>query len=126
MNANPEFHNVERAPYELMQLVAKLGVTNLDQPLTLEQRQIAEAIERHAANATDTILSGLEAIGRAISCAALNPNWQLSVTNMGDIGGLITHLAVEAQALHDTTAGIRSDLERTKDADAAAKQGAQA
>lgn len=110
---NPEFLNIERAPYELVKLVAKLGVTRIDKPLSVAQCQVAEAIEQHAANATDTILSGIEAIGRAISCASVNPQWQLSSTTMNHLGCLITHLAVEAQVLHDTSADIRSDLART-------------
>lgn len=125
-HANSEIQNVERAPYELFRLVAKLGVTSVDSPLSSEQRQIAEAIEHHANTATNTILNGIEAIGRAISCAALNPNWKLSSTNLSDLGGVITHLAVEAQALHDTADDIRCDLARTADAASKTNQGARA
>lgn len=110
---NPVFENVERAPYELLRLVAQLGVTPVANPLTAEQLQIAAAIHDHAGNATNTILSGLEAIGRAISCAAQNPHWQLSPANFSDIGGLIAHLAVEAQALHDAADDARHDIERS-------------
>lgn len=126
MNDNPEFQNAERAPYELLQLVAKLGVTEVGVPLSDEQRHLAEAIETHAHNATDVILSGIEAIGMALACAAVNPNWQLSSTNVNNLGMLIAHLAVEAQALHDTTSDIRYDLAQAKEATAKPARGARA
>lgn len=114
--ANPEFFNTERAPYELPKLIARLGVPQLGTPLTLEQTQIAQAIEKHIDNATDTILNGIEAVGRALACSAQNPNWQLSTINLSDIGTLIAHLAVEAQSLHEIGGDIRVVLGRnTKD-----------
>lgn len=108
---NPHFNNVERAPYEVLSLMAKLGETRLDQVLTDDQRQMADAIKQHAANATDVLLNGIEAIGRILSCSVMNENWQPSTTNLNDIGALISHLAVEAQAMYETRNDIICTIE---------------
>lgn len=108
---NPHLNNVERAPYEVLSLVTKLGETRLDRSMTDDQRQMAEAIAQHTLNATDVILSGIDAIGRILSCAVLNEQWQPSMTNLNDLGALISHLAVEAQAMHETRNDIITTIE---------------
>ncbi|MFS0754597.1 hypothetical protein ABC383_07850 [Noviherbaspirillum sp. 1P10PC] len=112
---NSHFQNIERAPYELTHLIrqlpsslSKLSKSNAD------TRKIAEAAANHARNASDTVLFGLEAIGKLIFIANANDDHELDRGSMADLGALITHLAVEAQAMQQTDSDLRFALsERT-------------
>ena len=108
---NSHFSNIERAPYELIHLVRQLP-SSLAKLSTAdaETREIAEAAANHARNANDTLLYGLEAIGKLIFIANANSDHELDRGNMADLGALITHLAVEAQAMQQTTSDLRYAL----------------
>jgi hypothetical protein len=69
-NRNPHFARVDRAAYELGDLLRKLPerLPSADR-IDSEQRLIAEAARNHAANASATLLRGLEALGNVLSAA---------------------------------------------------------
>jgi hypothetical protein len=123
---NPLFNNAERAAYELPNLLTKLGVTSLSRPLVGEQRQLAEAAIQHASNASVVILDGIESIGHLLSYAALNESMQLSSSHINNIGVLIAHLAVEAQAMRETESDLRVTLEYQNNSGAKQTQGVHA
>lgn len=109
---NSHFNNIERAPYELTHLIRKLpsSLSKLSKSKA-ETRQIAQAAANHARNANDTVLFGLEAIGKLIFIAGANNDHELDRASMADLGALITHLAVEAQAMQQTDSDIRFALQ---------------
>lgn len=127
MSANNSlFNNADRAAYELPNLLTKLGVTSISCPLVGEQRQLAEAAMQHASNASGVILDGIESIGQLLSHAALNDGMQLSTAHINNIGVLIAHLAVEAQAMRETESDLRVTLEYQNNGGAKQAQGARA
>jgi hypothetical protein len=114
---NPHIQNVERAAYELgnlllgfdkpMSVTAKLSEDDLDK---------LDAIETHAYNARESVLDGIEAIGALLYQAADNDSSNLDRLTLRHIGSLVRHLAVEAQFLcsvEEESAGIRIDREKT-------------
>jgi hypothetical protein len=109
---NSHFNNIERAPYELTHLIRQLptSLSKLSKSKA-ETRQIAQAAANHAKNANDTLLFGLEAIGKLIFIAGANNDHELDRASMADLGALITHLAVEAQAMQQTDSDIRFALQ---------------
>lgn len=109
---NSHFNNIERAPYELTHLIRQLpsSLSKLSKSKA-ETRQIAQAAANHARNANDTLLFGLEAIGKLIFIAGANNDHELDRASMADLGALITHIAVEAQAMQQTDSDIRFALQ---------------
>lgn len=96
---NPELNNFERPAYELHTLLARLGQPSSAKRLTPEQLNIADAIKKHASNASETILDGLESLGQLMVMAGTNDQYTLEHGHISSLGKLIAHLAVEAQAL---------------------------
>lgn len=120
---NPAFNSVGRAPYELGYLVKSIGEISMDAVLTDDQRNKVSAAVNHAQNSTETLLGGLESIGRMM--ALIGPlDDRLDgdvVTNMGE---LIAHMAVEVQYVRDVEDEMRGILKRDKEKTAAKKGGA--
>lgn len=106
----PEFQNISRPAYELPTLLARLGVTPVGRALTDDQRHLAQAIARHASNATETILDGIESVCHLLMSVALADQVELNRTHVANVGFLLTHLAVEAQAMRDTESDMRCML----------------
>jgi hypothetical protein len=102
----PEFKNAEQAAYELPWLLRRLGQGSAS-TLTPEQQLLAQAAEGHAYNASDDVLSGIEAIGSLLFIAGNNDQWPLNSSQLCNIGTLLRHLAVEAQFLKETEAEMR-------------------
>lgn len=104
---NSHFHNIERAPYELVVLVRHLP-SNLSKLSSAnnETRKIADAAAKHASNANDTVLFGLEAIGKLIFIAGANNDHELDRGDLANLGALITHLSVEAQSYRLTEGNL--------------------
>lgn len=102
---NSLVQNVGRAAYEMPDLLRRLGDPDGIAPLTEEQRQIADAVETHAYNATEAILNGLEAIGAVMSAAARSQDG-IDQRNVADLADLVKHLAVEMQHLHDVESNM--------------------
>ena len=108
---NPHFGNVERAPYQLGQLLAQLPPEfSHSGPITPDSRQIAEAAIQHAENAASTVMDGLEALGHFIFVASTNEENHVDGQATANLGYLIKHLAVELQFLHEIGAEIRANL----------------
>ena len=120
---NPAFNNVGRAPYELGYLVKNIGEIGMDAVLTDRQRNQVAAAVTHAQNSTETLLSGLESIGKMF--ALIGPLEERVdgdvVTNMGE---LIAHLAVEVQYVRDVEDEMSGILTRDNVANAKKKGGA--
>jgi len=120
---NPAFNNVGRAPYELGDLIKNIGEIAVDAVLTETQRNQVDAAVTHAQNSTETLLSGLESIGKML--ALIGPlDARVDgdvVTNMGE---LIAHLAVEVQYVRDVEDKMTGILSRDKAASAKKKGGA--
>lgn len=111
-NDNPHFARIERAPYEIGQLLRKLPTDfSAYAPLTPDSRLIAEAAQQHANNANDTLMRGLEALGNVLSIAGANQGGEASQSSLMGLGELITHLSVEAQLMQELDWNIRAVLE---------------
>ena len=109
--ANPHIKNISRAPYELGYLLKKMPVGfSRHEPLTPEGRLLADAAQHHADNASNTLLHGIEAIGQILMTAALNEEGKISSTHLVHLGGLIEHLAVEAQVMQEIYYDMREAL----------------
>ena len=97
---NTHFRNTERAPHEIADLLLALPADfMINKKHPDEIYLMADAVERHAANAKNTLLSGLEAIGTTMFAAATNENDELDRSTIADLGCLIRHIAVEVQFL---------------------------
>jgi hypothetical protein len=109
---NRHFARIERAPYEIGRLLKKLPVDfSAHEPLTPDNRLIAEAAQQHASNANDTLMRGLEAIGDVVSMAGGNQDGEVSQVSLMRLGELITHLSVEAQFMQELDWNICDVLE---------------
>lgn len=100
--------NVERAPYELARLLRALP-DSLDLPATAitdEQRKQLTAADCHAAEYTNTLLNGIESMGRVIYSASLNTRQTLELRDVAQVGLLVTELAVQLQFLDDFRSAV--------------------
>jgi hypothetical protein len=108
---NPHFQHIGRAPYELGRLLQALPANfSALLPATPDALLMAEAAAQHAGNANDTILNGLEALGKVLFSAGLNEDCPVGGNHLASIGYLISHLTVEAQFLLETENDLRHTL----------------
>jgi hypothetical protein len=106
---NPHFDRINRAPYELGQLLQRLPEDlSPFSPTTPEVFQIAAAAAEHASNANDTLMEGMEALGDLLFVAGANQENTIDPGNLSRIGSLLQHLAVEGQFLQETALRLRS------------------
>ena len=95
--------NFVRAPYELGRLLRSLP-HSLDLPtasITDEQHKQFVAADCHAAEYTNTLLNGLESMGRVIYSASLNTRQTLESQDVAQVGLLVTEIAVQLQFLDE-------------------------
>jgi hypothetical protein len=109
---NPHFNLIERAPYELANLLEKLPPQHAHAKLTSDERLMLHAATDHAANYSETLLDGIEAIGHLLFSASTNEGFPLSQGTAAHIGTLLSALAVQAQYLKHFSAGADSTLAR--------------
>lgn len=102
---NPEFKHVSRPAYEIPRLLGRLGDVDRAAPLSHEQRNIAKAAEAHAYNSNERLMCCIESLGRLLRTASMSEGG-VENYDLGNIGDLLTHLAVEAQHLQ----GVESDM----------------
>ena len=69
--------------------------------------QSATKAANEAASLNDSIMTGLQAIGIVLSVAGSNDTAAVQSCDLAAIGGLIQHLAIEAQFLQETEAELR-------------------
>lgn len=101
-NDNPHFKYVDRAAYELPHLLRELPPSRLArEPMSEDQRQIAAAAQSHAENVSRTLLCGIESLGKVLTIASLNEEYDVRARHLVNLGELITHLAVEAQFVQE-------------------------
>lgn len=111
--ANPHFNRVERAPYEFGQLLRQLpDYFSAFTPMKPDVLLKASAAADHAQNANDTLMHGLEALGRIMFVATVNEHHVLDMETLADLGCLIQHIAVEAQFLQETERCMRFAVRR--------------
>lgn len=105
---NPHFARVERAPFEIGRLLQRMPeVFSAYLPIEPDHRLLGEAVAQHADNANQTLLSGLEALGHVLQVAGSNKEWTVDPDQISRLGGLIVHLAVEAQFLQEVESNFR-------------------
>lgn len=108
---NPHFARVDRAPFEIGRLLQAMPeVFSAHAPIEPEHQLLGAAVAQHAWNANQTLLSGLEAIGHILQVAANNKEWEVDPQHVSRLGGLITHLAVEAQLMQELEEGFGEAL----------------
>ena len=111
--SNPYFNRIERAPYELGQLLLQLpDYFSAFAPMEPDVLLKASAAADHARNAIDTLMHGLEALGRIMFVATVNQHHVLDVETLADLGCLIQHIAVEAQFLQETERSMKFAVQR--------------
>lgn len=110
--ANPHFNLIERAPYELANLLESLPPQHVHAKLTDDERLMLHAATDHAANYSETLLDGIEAIGHLLFSASTNEGFPPSQGTVANIGTLLSALAVQAQYLKHFSAGADSALAR--------------
>ena len=116
-SSNPYFKNINRAPYELGCLLQQLPDDfSTAKPKTPEVLLKVAAAANHARNANDTLMSGLEALGKTLFVAASHE--QLDDLTVSDLGCLIQHLAVEAQFLQEIHSHLGEAMRDHNDGDA--------
>lgn len=123
---NPLFKHVDRAAYELPDLLKQLGEVDCSKPVPQEQMHMVSAVAQHARNAQNTLLDGLESLGRLMTVAGLNDEYTLAGDDVAKLGSLLTHIAVEAEFLRFTESEM-SYIERAqKEQQAGAKSSGRA
>lgn len=75
-------------------------------PVTPDLANMAEAARQMAENGSSTILHGLESLGTLLFMAVNNRDYELRKMDISNLGGLINHLAVEAQFMSETQSGF--------------------
>lgn len=111
---NPHLTHIERAPYELGHLLKRLPEhfsAFSGQTPTADVQLIAAAAARHAENANETVMCGLDAIGKMLFVTSQSKDWEIDPGHMASIGSLISHLAIEAQFLQETQANLEFTLQ---------------
>ncbi|MFB9242392.1 hypothetical protein IV454_16225 [Massilia antarctica] len=110
--ANPHFENRDRAPYQFGSLLRQLpSHFPVDHVMSSDERLMVAAAIKHAFNANYMLMSGIEAIGHLLFSAANSSDFPPSATVLEHLGGLIKHIAVEAQFLQEEQANLQSDLD---------------
>lgn len=103
-HGNPHLKHIDRAPYELGQLLKSISADFSEfKEQTPETYLKIEAAVTHATNATTTLMSGLESLGSILFVATANNGFEVDKGDIANLGCLISHLAVEAQFMHETT-----------------------
>lgn len=105
---NPHFERVNRAPYELGNLLIRMPKDFSAYTLaTPETCLMAEAAAQHAENANDCLMSGVEALGGILTTAGLSNANEVNKGDIVGIGELIQHMAVEAQFMQEMAGEYR-------------------
>jgi len=115
---NPHFNRIDRAPYELGYLLQKLpddtfclsavGSNTLRKPNAInpDALLIVKAACKHAVNANETVMRGIESLGEMLFLISGNTEYDVSAEAISGMGCLLQHLAVEAQFLQETSAAL--------------------
>lgn len=118
------FTSASRAPYELAGLLKTMPT---DMPsgraLTADEKSMALAAARHAANYSAAIVGGLESIGHLMVSAATNADFPVKQDTISSLGGLIYNLAVQLEFLQEHVAEIGFVLHADELRKPAAKKG---
>lgn len=105
---NIHHENAERAPYEfghlLLSLTREFAIPSAS--ITDEQRKQLTAAGCHAAEYANTLLNGLESMGRVIYSASLNARQTLEMRDVAQVGILVTELAVQLQFLDEFRSAV--------------------
>jgi hypothetical protein len=112
---NPHLTHIDRAPYELGYLLRGLPADFASfKPASATAVLMADAAATHAGNATDTLLSGLEALGNILFVAGANEENEIDKGDIASLGALIAHLAIECQFMQETAHDLRWILAEQK------------
>lgn len=117
--ANEVFKFPERASYELGRLLRSLPKYLHNEQLSDEQHLEIEAADLHAMNCTSTLLTGLQGLGRVMWCAARNEEFAIGEQSFGDVGLLVTEIALQLQFLEEFRQSITEHELRIANAKAA-------
>jgi hypothetical protein len=98
---NTEFRFAERAPYELAYLLRELPRHFRGADLSSRQLLEIEAADHHAANHSDSLIRGLQGLGRLIASTGLNEEMAPDVSDFADVGSLVTEIALQLQFLNE-------------------------
>lgn len=105
--SNPFLKFPGRASYELSYLLRELPRhLHAEGPLTDEQCLMVEAASLQSLNYSDTVLHGLEALGRVMWSASVNKESPPDICDFGAVGQLVTELAVQLQFLGEFSSEI--------------------
>lgn len=119
---NPAFKHTERASYELGFLLRSLPRYLHGTPLKTEQLQEIEAADIHAVNCRNTLLDGLQSLGRVLWAAGVNEAFPADVGDCARVGMLVTEIALQIEFLNDFREDVAQHNLRT-DQQAARKEG---
>jgi hypothetical protein len=120
---NPEFKHVDGAPYELPDLIKRLGDVSFSTPLPQERLDMVDAIKTHARNVQELILDGIESVGHLMTLVGCG---DLEVENghITQLGALLKHLASETNFLRATEGDMHQIIKEQQDLRAAGKKAA--
>lgn len=124
MNDNPKFSSPMRPAYEIPFLFRSIGLIESSAKLTVEQRNMALAADKHARNASDSLLRGLEAVGNLLMRAGAH-GLDLEGQDVSALGDVISHMSVEVQFLFELQDEMTAVLERPAGASFTLKGAAQ-
>lgn len=99
--SKPIFQHPERAPYELGCLLRHLPRHLHGASLDAVQLEQIEAADKHAANTTTTLLSGLQSLGRVLWSASVNEDFPADIGDCGRVGALVSEIALQIEFLND-------------------------
>jgi hypothetical protein len=95
--SNPAFKNRGRASYEFGFLLRSLPRHLHGTDLSRDQLNEVEAADRHAGNCGDTLLDGLQSLGRILWSAGTNEDFPPEPSDFARIGLLVTEVATQIE-----------------------------
>jgi len=103
---NSQFGDVDGAPYELPDLIKKLGDVRFGEPLTQDRLDMVDAIATHSRNVQELLLDGIRSVGHLMELTGCG-EFEYPQSYIGRLGTFLKHVAGEADFLRSTESDMR-------------------
>lgn len=98
---NPQFGEVDSAPYKLPELIKTLGDVRFGERLSQDRLDMVAAIAQHSRNAQELLLDGIRSIGHLMELTGCG-ELEYPLGYLGSLGSFLRHVAGEADFLRAT------------------------
>lgn len=98
---NPQFGEVDGAPFELPGLIKKLGDVRFGEPLDQDRMDMVGAIAQHSRNVQELLHDGIRSVGHLMELVGCG-EYEFPSSYLGTLGTFLKHVAGEADFLRST------------------------